>query len=97
MVSCGSGGVLTEVINDVVTERAPVSEALAVHMLSRLRIKGNPGAAAAFIRRVSQLAAGAPWERFILEINPVLWSRDAAIAVDGLLIIEASTPACASR
>jgi acyl-CoA synthetase (NDP forming) len=97
MVSCGSGGVLTELINDVVTERAPVGEALAVHMLSRLRIKEESGAAAAFISRLSQLAAGAPWERFILEINPVLWSRDAAVAVDGLLIIEASTPAGASR
>ncbi len=97
VVSCGSGGVLTELINDVVTERAPVGEALAVHMLSRLRIKEESAAAAAFISRLSQLAAGAPWERFILEINPVLWSRDAAVAVDGLLIIEASTPAGASR
>lgn len=97
MVGCGSGGVLTELIDDVVTERAPVSEALAVHMLSRLRVKAEPGPAAAFISRLSQLAAGAPWERFILEINPVLWSRDTAIAVDGLLIIEASTPAGASR
>jgi hypothetical protein len=66
-------------------------------MLSRLRIKEESAAAAAFISRLSQLAAGAPWERFILEINPVLWSRDAAVAVDGLLIIEASTPAGASR
>lgn len=96
MVSCGAGGVLTELIGDVVTERAPVSEALAAHMLSRLRIKANPGPAAAFISRLSQLAAGAPWPRFILEINPVLCSRDAAVAVDGLLVIEASTPGDAS-
>jgi acyl-CoA synthetase (NDP forming) len=91
MVSCGAGGVLTEVIGDVVTERAPVNEALAAHMLSRLRIKEHPASAAAFISRLSQLAASAPWPRFILEINPVLWSRDAVVAVDGLLIIEAST------
>jgi len=97
MVSCGRGGVLTELIDDVVTERAPVSEALAVHMLGRLRIKQDAGPAAAFVARLSQLAAGAPWERFTLEINPVLCSRDAAVAVDGLLIIEASTPAGASR
>jgi hypothetical protein len=97
MVSCGAGGVLTEVIGDVVTERAPVSEALAAHMLSRLRIQEHPASAAAFISRLSQLAANAPWPRFILEINPVLWSRDAAVAVDGLLIIEASTRDGASR
>jgi acyl-CoA synthetase (NDP forming) len=97
MVSCGAGGVLTEVIGDVVTERAPVSEALAAHMLSRLRIQEHPASAAAFISRLSQLAASAPWPRFILEINPVLWSRDAAVAVDGLLIIEASTRDGASR
>lgn len=97
MVSCGSGGVLTELLDDVVTERAPVSEALAVHMLGRLRSRQDGGPAAAFVARLSQLAAGAPWERFILEINPVLCGRDAAVAVDGLLIIEASTPAGASR
>jgi acyl-CoA synthetase (NDP forming) len=97
MVTCGSGGVLTELLDDVVTERAPVSEALAVHMLGRLRIRQDAGPAAAFVARLSQLAAGAPWQRFILEINPVLCSRGAAVAVDGLLIIEASTPAGASR
>ena len=37
MVSCGSGGVLTELIDDVVTERAPVGVELAAHMLERLR------------------------------------------------------------
>jgi acetyltransferase len=97
MVSCGAGGVLTELIGDVVTERAPVSEALAAHMLSRLRIKEDPASAAAFISRLSQLAASAPWPRFILEINPLLWSRAAVVALDGLLIIEASTRGGASR
>ena len=37
VVSCGSGGVLTELIDDVVTERAPVGTELAAHMLERLR------------------------------------------------------------
>jgi acetate---CoA ligase (ADP-forming) len=99
MVSCGSGGVLTELIDDVVTERAPVSEALATYMLERLRITRELPAdrAAAFIARFSALASTAPWEKFVLEINPVLWTREAAIAVDGLLIIEASKPAGASR
>ncbi len=99
MVSCGCGGVLTELIDDVMTERAPVSEALATHMLGRLRIGKalSAGPAAAFVARFSELAASAPWSKFVLEINPVLCNRDAAVAVDGLLIIEASKPACASR
>lgn len=102
MVSCGSGGVLTELIDDVVTERAPASKALATTMLGRLRIGKALAAAhatdpaAAFIARFSELAATAPWSKFILEVNPVLCSRETAIAVDGLLIIEAAKPACAS-
>lgn len=99
MVTCGSGGMLTELIGDVVTERAPVSEALAIDMLERLRIRRElpTDRAAAFIARFSELAATAPWDKFVLEINPVLCSREAAIAVDGLLIIEASKPVGASR
>jgi acetate---CoA ligase (ADP-forming) len=98
MVSCGSGGGLTELIDDVVTERAPVGEALAAHMLDRLRIRCHASdakgafasdAAAAFIARFSELAETAPWSRFIFEVNPIKWTRDAVVAVDGLLIIEA--------
>ncbi len=98
MVSCGSGGSLTELIDDVVTERAPVSEELAAHMLDRLRIRRKasddegplPSAAAArFIARFSELAASAPWSRFIFEVNPIKWTRHAAVAVDGLLVVEA--------
>jgi acyl-CoA synthetase (NDP forming) len=89
MVSCGAGGVLAELIDDVVTERAPVSEALAGYMLERLRIRGGlpTDHASAFIARFSELASTAPWSRFILEVNPVLWTREAAVAVDGLLIV----------
>ena len=96
MVSCGSGGVLTELIDDVVTERAPVSEALAGNMLERLRNRryasDTTGAlatdhAAAFIARFSELATTAPWEKFTFEVNPVLWSREAAVALDGLLVV----------
>jgi hypothetical protein len=43
---------------------------------------------AAFIARLSQLAAGAPWRRFVLEINPVKWGDDGVVAVDGLLVID---------
>jgi acetyltransferase len=96
MVSCGSGGVLTELIDDVVTERAPVSEALAAFMLEQLRSRRHasdakglltPDRAAAFIARFSELASTAPWKRFIFELNPVLWTRESTVAVDGLLIV----------
>jgi acetyltransferase len=97
MVSCGSGGGLTELIDDVVTERAPVSREIAADMIDRLRIRRHApdgegrlksDAAAAFIARFSELAATAPWRRFILEANPIKWTRDGVVAVDGLLIVE---------
>jgi acetate---CoA ligase (ADP-forming) len=96
MVSCGSGGGLTELIDDVVTERGPVDTRLAIHMLDRLRIRRyavddrgplDVEAAAAFLARFSELAATAPWPRFVFEVNPLKWTRDAAVAVDGLLIV----------
>jgi acyl-CoA synthetase (NDP forming) len=97
MVSCGAGGNLTEVIDDVVLERAPVGDAMAHHMLERLRIVGHArrlapdadlAAAARFLARFSRLAATAPWRRFVLEVNPVRLSRSQAVAVDGLLVVE---------
>lgn len=96
MVSCGSGGVLTELVDDVVTERAPVGVALAHHMIERLRTRRHATDAAGrlpadpaahFIARFAELALTAPWERFVFEVNPVLWRRDDAVAVDGLLIV----------
>jgi succinyl-CoA synthetase beta subunit len=99
MVSCGSGGGLTELIDDVVTERAPVGSALAADMLERLRIgrqardaRGSlaPDAAADFVARFSELAATAPWSRFVFEVNPIKWSREGVVAIDGLLIVEAA-------
>jgi acetyltransferase len=99
MVSCGSGGGLTELIDDVVTERAPVGSARAADMLARLRIRRHArdargplasAAAAAFIARFSELAATAPWSRFVFEVNPLKWTRAGVVAVDGLLIVDAA-------
>ena len=96
MVSCGSGGVLTELIDDVLTERAPVGIELAAHMLERLRTRRHAtdaegllatDPAARFIARFAELALTAPWSRFVFEVNPVLWRRDDAVAVDGLLVV----------
>jgi hypothetical protein len=97
MVSCGSGGGLTELIDDVVTARAPVDRRFAADMLERLRIRRYatddrgplPTApAAAYLARFSELALTAPWPRFVFEVNPVKWTRDGVVAVDGLLIID---------
>lgn len=97
MVSCGSGGGLTELIDDVVTARAPVDPAGAADMVDRLRIRRHAVDArgalavdpvAAFLARFSALALTAPWPRFVLEVNPLKWTRDAVVAVDGLLIVE---------
>jgi acetate---CoA ligase (ADP-forming) len=96
LVSIGSGGGMTELIDDIVTQRAPVDEAMASAMLARLRLHAHardeqgpldPTPAASFIARLSQLGAGAPWQRFTFEVNPIKWRRDGAMAVDGLLII----------
>jgi acyl-CoA synthetase (NDP forming) len=97
MVSCGAGGGLTELIDDVVTERAPVDPALAVSMLDRLRLRRfaadargplDAAAVAGFVARFSELALSAPWPRFVFEVNPLLWTRDAVVAVDGLLVAD---------
>jgi len=96
IVSCGSGGGLTELIDDVCTARAPVSPERAASMIGRLRASRRANAAhrlldtataAGFVSRFSALAATAPWEHFVFEINPVLWRRDDAVALDGLLIV----------
>ena len=97
MVSCGGSGGLAELIDDVVTARAPVTEAVAVDMVERLRCRGaardgqglfDAAAPAAFIARLSQLGAGAPWRTFVFEINPIKWTRAGVVAVDGLLVID---------
>lgn len=97
IVSCGSGGVVTELIDDVVSHRAPVTPAIAGEMIRSLRAYAHAhdemgtlpvDEAAAFLARFSELAADAPWTKFVFEANPVKWTRERAVAVDGLLIIE---------
>jgi len=96
VVTCGAGGTATELLDDVVIARAPVTPEAAAAMLERLRYTAvarrlDPGLTlepmAAFIAAFSQLAASAPWASFALEVNPVKWSADKAVAVDGLLVI----------
>jgi acetate---CoA ligase (ADP-forming) len=96
MVSVGAGGTMTELIDDVVLASAPLDEQGAVEALTRLRllrkvtrdeVAGSAGLLR-FVARFSQVAAAAPWRRFVLEVNPIKWSGDQVIAVDGLILIE---------
>ena len=79
MVSCGSGGGLTELIDDVVTARAPFDAARAASLLARLRIRRfavDPDGPLPIepvvdvLVRFSELASTAPWARFVLEVTP---------------------------
>lgn len=97
VLSVGAGGGMTELLDDVALARAPLDEAGAGALLRRLRILSHavklaPGAdmaaLAGFVARFSQLAAAAPWRRFVLEANPVAWSAEGVVALDGLLVIE---------
>lgn len=97
MLTCGAGGNFTEAVDDVAIERAPVDAALGLDILGRLRLlrRGprlfgdlDPSAPAEFLARFSRLAATAPWQRFVLEVNPIKWTRDGVVAVDALLIVE---------
>ena len=94
MVTCGAGGTATEALDDVVIARAPVDEATAAAMMSRLRLMAalagegpDPASLAAFVAHFSRLAATIPWRQFELEVNPVKWRAGRTIAVDGLLVI----------
>jgi acetyltransferase len=97
MVSCGSGGNLTEIIEDVTIARTPLDREGARHMLEDLRIvaaagKLDPQAKlddlASFVADFSEIAHSAPWENFVIEINPVKWSGAGVTAIDGLILIE---------
>jgi acetyltransferase len=97
MVGCGIGGGMTEVIDDVAFARAPVDAAGARDLLKALKtIRRLPDflsdrqrdLAADFVARFSSLAATAPWQQFTFEVNPLKLGKDAAAAVDGLLLLE---------
>lgn len=98
VVSVGAGGVLTELLDDVVFAPAPVADARA--LVGRLRIasylerKGQAGCLdplANFVERLSVLAAGLPWTGYVLEVNPVLATETDAVALDGLVVTEKET------
>ncbi len=93
MVSIGAGGAMTELIDDVILASAPLDEAHAARALNRLGVVRRAGGVTAdgvlprCVARFAGLVASAPWQRFVLELNPVKWTANEAVAVDGLLII----------
>jgi len=97
VVMAGLGGVLVEVLEDVVFRRAPVTEAEAEYMLSQLRgaaildgVRGRPAvdrtALARLIARVSEFGAANMGRLAELDLNPVLAGPYGAVAVDWLMV-----------
>jgi len=104
MILIGAGGIYAESLADTVLATAPVSEARARGMLSRLRIAGRfPGtrgrpavdvaAAAQAVSRLSWLAADGGASLRELDINPLLVGRAGAgcVAVDARALLAASS------
>lgn len=97
VVMVGFGGVLVEVLSDVIFAKAPVTQAQAHAMLDRLKgralLDGVRGAApvdrtalCAMISEVSRLAAANAGRIASLDLNPVLAGSEGVVAVDWLLL-----------
>lgn len=100
VVMVGLGGVLVEVMADVIFAKAPLTEAQAHKMLNRLKgraildgVRGAPPvdrkALTQMIAQVSRFAAANAGRLATLDLNPVLAGPSGAIAVDWLLCTHA--------
>ena len=98
VVMAGLGGALIEVLKDVAFRKAPITEAEAGRMLDELKgrvllagVRGRPPVdqvrLARLISVVSCFGAAAGDRLRELDLNPVLLSRDDAIAVDWLMVL----------
>jgi acyl-CoA synthetase (NDP forming) len=97
-VMIGFGGVLAEVLNDVVFGVAPLSREEALHLLDRLKsrrlldgYRGSPAAdreaLADILTSLGGLGSACPGIREI-DINPLILSRGKPVAVDATLILK---------
>ncbi len=93
MVIVGSGGVLVELLKDIVTLPAPVTRAAALAALQSLRIapllagyRGKPPvdleSAVDVVVRFGALAAGMGERDFEIEVNPLKLGPEGCVAVD---------------
>jgi hypothetical protein len=95
LVSVGMGGVLTELLGEVVFAPGPVDEIGAEEMIQGLRgralLDGYRGRAPADVgelaRIVSLVSRGLVGSGYVeVEINPLVWDGVEWVAVDWLLI-----------
>ncbi len=104
VVMAGLGGLLVEVLKDVVFRLAPFDVAEAERMLGELRIaalfdgvRGRSGvdrhAIASMLSRLSRWAAAMEPTLAELDLNPVLVGVSGPIAVDCVMVLEDSTGA----
>lgn len=98
VVMVGLGGILVEVLKDVVFRRAPFGIAEAHDMLGELKasaildgVRGKPGVdrdrIAQMLSRLSQWAAGMQGVLAELDLNPVLVGEEGPIAVDCVMVL----------
>ena len=92
MVTCGAGGGLTELLDDVVLARAPVDVPVALDLLGSLRIARQVRWDAAPRPSSSRASPGSPRQPpgggSSSRSTRSAAAREAAVAVDGLLIVE---------
>lgn len=102
MISCGAGGNQAELIDDTALASAPLDEARAAALFHRLRIARHAPKLHGALRemdvidwlvRFSEFAAALPWAEFVLEVNPIVWTTEGVVAVDGLIVLPRSSPA----
>ncbi len=97
LIICGLGGVMVELLDDTSVALAPVDKNEALRMIKSLKgyklltgFRGKPAvdidAFADVICNISKLAAGAEDSLEEIDINPLLLSREAAVAVDALVV-----------
>jgi acetyltransferase len=98
IVMVGSGGVLVEVMRDVVFRRAPFAEDEAARMLGELRmgalldgVRGKPAVDRAricnLLASLSRWAAEMEDQLEELDLNPVLVGPDGPVGVDCVMVI----------
>lgn len=98
VIMAGLGGVLIEAIGDVAFRKCPLTPAEAEQMLDDLRgvailgpMRRRPAvdqdALVRMLCAVSRLGTAAQGRIAELDLNPILLSRDGAIAVDVLLVL----------
>lgn len=93
----GAGGILTELYKDVKFRLAPITKAEALRMLKELTVaeilqgyrgsKMDISSLAELIVSVGELVTGLGSSFNQLDINPVVFSKDKWIALDGMAIL----------